>query len=169
MTLAPKKRIRLLGYQSSLWNSSLIHFPSCLWIFTRSISCTGFFLAMKRLTKNFTSQEFYCPCCNAERMRPEFMAKLQRLRDELGVPFSPVQGGGYRCEKYAKGSQSAHTLGMACDLNIGREYYHRVLSIAFKLGFTGIGAKQKGGKFQMHIDTAPHLEGIRPRPWFWTY
>ena len=121
------------------------------------------------LTKNFTEDEFKCPCCGKCEMDSAFMDKLQRFRDELGVAFSPVKGGGYRCKEYLKGSKSAHGEGKACDPDFSRDLYHRALGIAFKLRFKGIGLKQKGGKFQMHLDDARNISGARPRPWVWTY
>ena len=100
-------------------------------------------------------------------MDPGFIKRLQALRTEWGEPIRPVLGGGYRCRVYG-GETSAHTEGRAIDPDVGREDYHSFLEHALYYGFTGIGVKQKGGRFQMHIDDAESKEG-RPRPWVWTY
>ena len=102
-------------------------------------------------------------------MDVNFMGKLQQFRNKLGVPFSPVKGGGYRCAMQNGSETGAHVEGKAVDPDFGKEHYHRALKIAFELGFTGIGIKQKKGRFQLHLDTAEAIPGIRPRPWIWTY
>lgn len=124
---------------------------------------------MGDLSENFSSFEFSCPCCGQSNIDSDFIEKLQKLRTELGVPFRPVEGGGYRCAHYLNGSKSAHGEGKAIDPNIGRDKYHKVLELAIKYGFTGIGIKNKDGKYQLHLDTAEEIPGVRPRPWVWTY
>jgi zinc D-Ala-D-Ala carboxypeptidase len=124
---------------------------------------------MGDLTKNFSSDEFRCPCCNQSKMNPEFMERLQKLRDAFGSPFSPVKGGGYRCEYYNGSITGAHVEGRAIDPNIANVDYHKFIKLAFELGFTGIGVKNKGGRFQLHLDDTGTIPGIRPRPYVWTY
>lgn len=103
-------------------------------------------------------------------MNPVSIERLQAFRDDFGLPFSMVKGGGYRCLQYLKGNKtSAHGLGQGFDPDFGSEHYYRALGLAIKHGFTGIGLKQKGGRFQFHMDDAPAIPGVRPRPWFWTY
>ena len=101
-------------------------------------------------------------------MDTEFMYKLQQFRDELDYPFSPVEGGGYRCENY-DGKKGPHTEGKAVDPDLPNYLYYRALEIALELGFTGIGVKQNKGRFQLHLDTCDEIPKIRPRPWVWTY
>jgi hypothetical protein len=122
---------------------------------------------MGDLSRDFSRDEFACPCCGESKMDPEFVDRLQSLRDKYGKPFSPVKGGGYRCEEY-DGKRGTHTLGVAIDPAIPRGDMYEFLLLAFNCGFTGIGAKQKGGRWQIHLDTAEAAPG-RPRPWFWTY
>ena len=124
---------------------------------------------MSQLTKNFTTGEFACPCCGQCKMNPEFMKRLQAFREDYGRSFRPVEGGGYRCADYNGSKTGAHVEGRACDPNISRDQYYRVLALALKHGFTGIGIKNKGGKFQLHLDDAEEIPGKRPRPWVWTY
>jgi zinc D-Ala-D-Ala carboxypeptidase len=122
---------------------------------------------MGDLTKNFSASEFECPCCGKSEMQKDTVARLQRLRTEYGKSFRPVEGGGYRCEDY-DGKKGIHTIGQAIDPGIPREDMYIFMVLAVKHGFTGIGMKQKGGRWQMHIDD---YEGdvTRPRPWLWTY
>lgn len=98
-----------------------------------------------------------------------FIQKLQKLRDVLGVSVGIVEGGGFRCSIYLKGRKSAHGEGRAADLSVGRDRYFQIISIASSIGFTGIGIKNKDGKFQIHLDDAEEIPGVRPRPWVWTY
>ena len=123
---------------------------------------------MGDLTKNFSADEFLCPCCGESCMHPSFMARLQNLRSEYGKPLGIVEGGGFRCAEYDK-SKGAHPEGRAADLTYPREDHFLLLSLALKLGFTGIGDKNRDGKFQLHVDDAQAIQGVRPRPWKWTY
>lgn len=117
---------------------------------------------------NFEPEEFHCPCCGAERMHPDTLVKLQQVRNEHGKPIGVIPGGGYRCENYDQ-SQSAHKEGRAVDLSYTRDDHFRLLRLAILHGFTGIGDKNKGGSYQMHVDDAEDIPGVRPRPWKWTY
>jgi hypothetical protein len=122
----------------------------------------------ERLTRHFTVDEFRCPCCGQCKMDHMFMRELEAFRVAWGKPFSPVEGGGYRCEAY-DGKRGAHTEGRAIDPGIAREDMHAFLKLAFAHGFTGIGAKQHKGRWQVHLDMAEAKLPARPRPWFWTY
>lgn len=127
---------------------------------------------MGDLTDNFSRHEFACPCCGAVEMHPEFLQKLQALREEWGEPFSAVAGGGYRCLKKNGRSTGAHLLGRAIDPDLPRESYFKFIQMAMKHGFTGIGVKSKRVKgvprFQLHIDDMPE-NGPLFRPFVWTY
>jgi uncharacterized protein YcbK (DUF882 family) len=122
---------------------------------------------MGDLTKNFSASEFACPCCGESKMDPRTMSRLQSVRDTYGKRIDPVEGGGYRCLAY-DGRHGAHTLGQAVDPGIPRGDLYEFIGIAMRLGFTGIGVKQKSGRWQLHIDDADGTP-TRPRPWVWTY
>lgn len=124
---------------------------------------------MGDLSANFSNSEFACPCCGQSHMDSDFIIKLQQVRDDLGVPFSPVDGGGYRCPQYNGSDTGAHVEGKAIDPDLGREYYYEFIKLCMKHGFTGFGVKNKNGRFQMHADTAEDIPGKRPRPWIWSY
>jgi hypothetical protein len=123
---------------------------------------------MGDLTDNFSASEFACPCCGESKMDPNHMAQLQRFREIIGIKFSPVSGGGYRCRRYGE-LTSAHREGKATDPGLPRDKIYEAVRIAMALGFSGIGVKQKNGRWQLHLDTAGEIAGVRPRPWFWTY
>lgn len=124
---------------------------------------------MGDLTNHFSKYEFACPCCGKCEMDLDFLLRLENVRIELGVPFRPVKGGGYRCVNYNGSETGAHVEGKAIDPNLGRDKYYKFMRLCFKYGFTGFGIKNKNNKFQMHADTAIEIPGKRPRPWIWTY
>ena len=87
-------------------------------------------------------------------MDPEFMRRVQVLRDIVGFPLPPVSG--FRCRKHNAGLKGAaegsqHLLGKAIDFRVrnftgARRYL--LIKTAFDLGFGGIGI----GKVQLHLD-----------------
>ena len=40
-----------------------------------------------QLTENFNLKEFECPCCHTVLLHPLLVLKLQKLRDEWGLPL----------------------------------------------------------------------------------
>lgn len=124
---------------------------------------------MGKLTEHFTEAEFACPCCGQVKMNSEFMERLEGLRRDWGHPIRIVEGGGYRCPIYAKSEHSAHREGRAADPAILPDQMYAFIQLAMAHGFKGIGVKNRHGKFQVHIDDAANIPGIRPRPWLWTY
>jgi zinc D-Ala-D-Ala carboxypeptidase len=116
---------------------------------------------------NFTKEEFDCSETNCNEMRDSFLALLQQLRDELGEPLQITSG--YRDPRHSieasKEAPGVHTRGLACDIACDGQKAFRIVQIAIKLGFTGIGVKQKGhGRF-IHLDTYTGS----PRPNIWSY
>jgi zinc D-Ala-D-Ala carboxypeptidase len=101
-------------------------------------------------------------------MTPEFLSKLQALRMAYGKR---------RCEsprvtvalkhpiEAKKIKPGAHASGCACDVAVDGQQAHKLLKLAFELGFTGIGVNQKtSGRF-IHLDTLTEA----PRPNVWSY
>lgn len=120
--------------------------------------------------KNFTADEFKCSHCGANEMKPEFMDRLQQLRNAYNKPMKITSG--YRCPKHpieaAKPKPGAHSTGMAADVGIQGSEAHRLLQLALELGFTGVGVQQKGtGRF-LHLDTISN-QPDSPRPTVWSY
>lgn len=116
---------------------------------------------------NFSAKEFDCSHCGKNEMRADFMERLQALRNAYGKPMRITSG--YRCAEHPieakKAKPGAHASGCACDVGVEGADAHHLLSIAFQLGFTGIGVNQKGtGRF-IHLDT---LKGPN-RSSVWSY
>lgn len=117
---------------------------------------------------NFKADEFKCSHCGAEGIKEEVVAKLQTLRNEYGKPMRITSG--YRCPKHPaeilKTTPGAHALGLASDIGVEGAEAHRILALAFKHGFTGIGVQQKGAGRFIHVDIR---SGQLPTPAVWSY
>jgi len=124
-------------------------------------------------TKNFSSAELQCKCgCGGNEMKPDFLNKLQTMRDEFKKPMRINSG--FRCSKHDANVSSSkiagrgpHTTGHAVDVGISGSDALLLVELAVKNGMTGIGIKQKGkGRF-CHFDDLTDEAG--PRPWIWSY
>jgi uncharacterized protein YcbK (DUF882 family) len=116
---------------------------------------------------NFKASEFACRHCGKVEMDPNFMHRLQSLRNRYNKPM--VITSGYRCPDHpiekAKPSPGAHSSGKAADVGIQGAEAHRLLALAMELGFSGIGVQQKGDKRFLHLDI---MTGEN-RPTVWSY
>jgi len=113
------------------------------------------------MSKYFKPSDFACKCdrgekCNAVPFDMETALKLDGLRVELQE--SIVITSGVRCaywnEKQNGSPNSQHLLGKAIDINTshkGAQYAGRIIKIAIKIGFTGIGVS----KSFIHLDIRP--------------
>ena len=119
---------------------------------------------------NFSAAEFRCKHTGQLRMDADFMGRLQALRTDYGKAM--VISSGYRDKTHpieaAKAEPGAHSTGHACDISIRGADAHKLLNLALKHGFTGIGIKQKGASRFIHLDDLPSAPN-RPRPWVWSY
>lgn len=118
---------------------------------------------------NFSAAEFRCKHSGKDGMKPEFMARLQKLRDAYGKPMTITSGfrdKSHPIEARKPGSGGAHTTGRACDVAVQGEDAMRLVKLAIEMGFTGIGVQQKGGGRFIHLDDV--TSGL-PRPAFWSY
>ena len=110
-------------------------------------------------TRSFSHRELACPCCHRCEMDPEFLIRLQVYRDLLGVPL--VLASAYRCpahnRKVGGKSGSMHLQGKAADPRIIPAMRFRMIELAHKLEFSGIGL----GKTKLHLDTSP----VKNRSW----
>lgn len=114
---------------------------------------------------NFRKEEFNCKCgCGENRMRPEFMDRLQALRSAYGKPM--IITSGYRCPKHpveaAKVMPGMHSTGLAADIGVSGAEAVQVLRLAFDAGFRGVGVQQKGNGRFIHVD-------LRETPTVWSY
>ncbi|KZX61306.1 peptidase M15A [Alcanivorax sp. HI0033] len=98
------------------------------------------------------------------------MEKLQALRTEYGKPMTVTSG--YRHPTHPiearKASPGAHASGRAADIAVQGGDALKLIELALKHGFTGIGVNQKGDGRFIHLDDLKHEPG-RPRPWVWSY
>lgn len=112
--------------------------------------------------KHFKPSEFNCSHTGLNDMRPEFLARLDRLREVCGFPF--VITSGYRDPTHPAEAKKAvpgtHSQGIAADIRVanGAQKY-KIVSEAAKLGFTGIGI----------ADTFIHVDTRSTTPVVWTY
>ena len=106
-----------------------------------------------KLSKNFTSDEFKCPCCGRNMVTGTLISKLQELRDLINKPIYITSG--YRCEKYNKKiggyKSSPHLTGEAADIKIKGISPVTVASIAQRISYIRCGIYPN----HVHIDTRP--------------
>jgi zinc D-Ala-D-Ala carboxypeptidase len=105
-------------------------------------------------------------------MKQEFLTKLQELRDVYNAPM--ILSSAYRCGNHnntvsSSGYNGPHTTGRAVDILVSGKNAHKLVGLAFSLGFTGIGLSQKGEHRKRFIHLDDLWEGKGPRPWIWTY
>lgn len=116
---------------------------------------------------NFNADEFNCTHTGKNEMKPDFMEKLQELRNLYGKAMTITSG--YRDVTHpveAKKAQGGvHTMGIACDVSCNGSEAFLIMKYAQLVGFTGIGVSQKGNGRFIHLDTH---EGT-PRPNIWSY
>ena len=126
---------------------------------------------------HFQLAEFACKCgeCGSDgsEMAPEFLYKLDDLRERCGFPF--VISSGYRCPAYnskisSTGEDGPHTTGRAADVALSGPRVVKLVHLASSVEcMKGIGINQRGdhAKRFVHLDdlTEPH----HPRPRVWTY
>jgi zinc D-Ala-D-Ala carboxypeptidase len=122
-------------------------------------------------SKYFSLAETECRCKCGFDLTDECKQKLDSLREAHGKPLTMTSGA--RCPSYnAKvsetGTTGPHTTGNAADLAVARGDAYNVMRLAFQLGFTGIGVKQKGEGRYLHLDTLREGPG-QPRPTVWSY
>jgi len=125
------------------------------------------------VSEHFKHHELVCRCgCGRNEMDENFLEMLEDLRAWVGKPIKLSSA--FRCPEYnnkisATGQSGPHTTGLAVDIQVyGVDAYDFIYG-AFRVGFTGIGIKQKGslgGRF-IHLDYL--AEPDYPRPRVWTY
>lgn len=101
---------------------------------------------------------------------PEFMDRLQAVRNACGFPLSVTSG--YRSPEYnaqvsRSGPGGVHTTGRAVDIQIFGAPALRLVEYALRYGFTGIGVNQSGH----HLGRFIHLDDVQDarRPALWSY
>lgn len=97
-----------------------------------------------RLSHNFNSREFECPCCHNAFLKDALVENLQILRDIIQKPINILSG--YRCPNYNEQvggvPSSQHIFGKAADIHVKMpllELLDTILGIdAFKFGGVGL-------------------------------
>ena len=119
---------------------------------------------------NFPRREMQCSHTGNCDMMPSFMDRLQALRDEFNKPM--VITSAYRDRSHPneinKAHVGTHALGCAVDVRVRGADALRLVELAIKHGFTGIGIKQKGAQRFIHLDDSLP-RSWRPRPHIWSY
>ena len=128
-----------------------------------------------RLTRNFTDDEFKCPCCGQAGISSPFVYQLQAARDiasadflALGDPRSVpfVITSGYRCgnHNWLVGGRpdSSHKKGLAADIRAQTSSERfAIVSGLIKAGFGRIGV----AKNYIHVD----IDMSKPQNVMWVY
>jgi uncharacterized protein YcbK (DUF882 family) len=119
---------------------------------------------------NFSAGEFRCKHTGQLGMNAAFMERLQALRTDYGKAMVISSGFRHRTHpiEARKREPGAHSTGHACDVTIRGGDALKLIGLALKHGFTGIGVKQSGDSRFIHLDDLQH-EPNRPRPWIWSY
>ena len=105
---------------------------------------------------NFSKSEFDCKETGENNMRPEFLDKLQALRTVYGKPITISSG--FRSAKHSiearKSRPGYHSKGLACDIACSSDEAFKIVQLAYKHDFKGIGVSQnsKGARF-VHLDS----------------
>jgi len=108
------------------------------------------------MTKNyFNERELECHCgCHGQGVQPHALEALNKVREEVGVPFSPNSA--WRCPNHSSESKKPkpgrHNEGIAFDIPCNGPFRVKLLRAALKHGFKGFGFY---GPF-LHIDLRPH-------------
>ncbi|MDP2715526.1 D-Ala-D-Ala carboxypeptidase family metallohydrolase [Rheinheimera sp.] len=117
---------------------------------------------------NFTESEFACKHTGECKMQPAFMERLQTLRIAYGKPMQISSG--YRSPSHPieaiKTKPGVHSSGRACDVVVRGADALKLIELAIKHGFTGIGVNQKGASRFIHLDDLTNADS---RPTIWSY
>ena len=120
----------------------------------------------------FSDDEFVSIGSDASRMSVDFMDRLSSLRGEINqpLPLTSAWRSEGRNRQVGGAEKSSHLYGRAVDLRVHGDTAYRVVAMAKRYGFTGVGIHQRGivqGRF-IHLDDMEFAAG-RPRPTIWSY
>lgn len=102
--------------------------------------------------KYFSVDEFACKHTNKNEIDPDFVSKLDVLREVCGFPFTITSG--YRDVTHPaearKSKGGVHTQGIAADIAVKNGLERAaIIKNAIELGFNGIGVARSF----IHVDT----------------
>ena len=118
-----------------------------------AVFCIGVSQPAKAETlQHFTLEEFKDRITGEVKMDPEFLKKLDELRERCGFPIYIISG--YRSPEHPvekiKPRPGQHTNGTAADIRaLSGVYRYIIMKHAIDLGFTGIGVYPT----HIHLDT----------------
>jgi hypothetical protein len=124
-----------------------------------------------RVSPNLLYREMVCPCCGLAIYTLPLLLAFEKLREGLGGhPLFIVEGGGYRCPKYAAllppSSYRTHETGNALDVRSRDIDLHspEAFRTMIAAGFKGIGrGTHKSGALITHLDVGRRVHA------FWKY
>ena len=105
---------------------------------------------------NFSSSELACRHCGEGYSWPDFLDRLQSLRNEMRAPLHILSG--HRCPLHnarVGGAPLSQHLRLAADISLGDLNRFRLRDAAKRNGFTGFG----------FYTTFLHIDLGRPRHW----
>ena len=115
-----------------------------------------------QLSRNFTAEEFNCPCCGEVIINGHLVNMLQAARDRAAIAF--VITSGYRCENWNRilggAEDSSHLSGMAVDIateTLNQRFI--ILKAVLAAGFRRIGVYMR----HIHVD----IDGTKPEDLVW--
>ena len=120
---------------------------------------------------NFTRKEMECHHTHKCKMHPEFMAKLQSIREAYGAPM--IISSGYRDKSHPdeihKLKDGEHVYGMAADVLVSGIDALRLLQVLIHQGINRIGINQKGliNERYVHVGIGDSFRLFPPA--IWTY
>jgi len=120
----------------------------------------------------FADHEFERIGSDPSKMNAAFMEKLVELRRALGEPLgmNSAWRSVERNQQAGGAKNSPHLYGKAVDLRVHGDTAFRVVTMAEKFKFTGIGVRQKGpmaSRF-IHLDDM-EFSDTHYRPTIWSY
>ena len=102
---------------------------------------------------NFSESEFNCKHTGTNKMRPEFLERLQMIRDTFNKPMTITSG--YRSPQHPieveKDKAGEHTFGVAADIAVRGVDAMDLIVIAYGLGIRRIGVSQSGYSRFIHL------------------
>ena len=106
--------------------------------------------------KYFKIDDFRCKQTGENEMDPDFLMRLDMLRELCGFPFIVISG--FRSVKHSvevkKVAPGEHTRGIAVDIRVSGGVQRRAIAKqAFALGFTGIGIYKRWVHVDMRTST----------------
>lgn len=113
--------------------------------------------------KFFELSEFDCSETGDNEMVPEFLERLDQLREACGFPFHITSGfraPSHSAEKDKPNGPGTHSRGIAADIAVSNGEQRMVLiSTALSMGFSGIGVAK----------TFVHVDIRKTTPVLWSY